>query len=224
MTKIKILGVCGSPIKRGNTEALMKEALKAAGDVDGIDTGLVTLAGRNINDCIHCNWCLKGQKEGQFCGQKDGMTELYPMILAADGLMLASPVYFGRLSGHLAVFIDRLRVFMHGNYYHNKLKDKVGAALAVSWFRGGGAETTVLSINYALWGLGMLTVPSPVSVGGVAVATLDGTGKFDLDDKNMVLKDEHGLKSARQLGKRVAETAKIIRLGKEALAGGQAGT
>ncbi|PWI49283.1 hypothetical protein CEE45_02765 [Candidatus Heimdallarchaeota archaeon B3_Heim] len=44
------------------------------------------------------------------------MSEIYPLLLEADGLLLASPVYFGRLSGCLANFVDRLRVFHLGNY------------------------------------------------------------------------------------------------------------
>ncbi len=210
--KMKILGVCGSPIKQGNTEVFLEEALKTAGEIEDVDTEAIFLSGKDVNDCQHCNWCLRGQKEGQFCKQKDDMSEIYPLILEADGLLLASPVYFGRLSGRLANFVDRLRVFMHGNYYRNKLKDKVGGALAVSWFRAGGEETTLLSINYAFWRLGMLTAQ-----GAAGVSTLDGTGKFDSGEKLMVLKDEYGLKAARRLARRMVETMTIIKLGKEAL-------
>ena len=213
--KIKILGVCGSPIKQGNTEVFLKETLKAAGEIEGVGTELLALAGMNIPDCVHCNWCLKGQKEGQFCQQKDDMTEIYPLILEADGLLLASPVYLGRLSGHLANFLDRLRVFIHGNYYRDRLKDKVGGALAVGWFRDGGEETTLLSINYAFWRLGMLTTR-----GATGVSTLGGTGRSVPDDKHLVLMDEYGLKSARRLARRMVELIKIIKLGREALADG----
>ena len=212
---IKILGVCGSPVKKGNTEAFLEEALKAAREMEGVNTELITLARRNINDCIHCNWCLRSQKEGQFCGQKDDMDEIYPLILEADGLLLASPVYFGRLSGLLANFVDRLRVFTEGKYYRRKLTDKVGGALAVSWFRSRGEEMTLLNINNALQRLGMFTFP-----GAPGVATSGGTGKFDPDDKLMVLKDEFGLESARRLARRMVEVIKIVKLGKEALAKG----
>jgi len=169
----------------------LEEALKVAGDKKDVDTKLVSLYGKNINGCQHCNWCLRGQKKGQFCHQKDDMNEIYPLILEADGLVLASPVYFGRLSGHLANFVDRLRVFVHGNYYGGKLKDKAGSALAASWFRAEGEETTLLSINYAFWRLGMLTTEGAAGLQGAAgVSTVDGTGKFDSEDKLMVLKDE----------------------------------
>ncbi len=215
--KIKMLGVCGSPVKNGNTEAFLVEALKVAGEMEGVSTELVTLARRNISSCLHCNWCLRSQKEGQFCNQKDDMIDIYPLILEADGLVLASPVYFGRLSGYLANFIDRLRVFTEGKYYRHRLEDKVGGALAVSWFRARGEEMTLLTINNALGRLGMLTFP-----GAAGVASSGGTGKFDPNDKLMVLKDEYGLESAHRLAKRMVEVIRIVKLGKEALARGQA--
>ncbi|MDH5696259.1 MAG: flavodoxin family protein, partial [Dehalococcoidia bacterium] len=203
--KINILGVCGSPIKRGNTEIFLRETLKVAGEMEGVETNIVLLSGKDIRDCQHCNWCITKQEEGNFCSQKDGMSEIYPLMLQADGLLLASPVYFGRLSGYLANFVDRLRVFMHGNYYSQKLKDKVGGALAVAWLRHEGLETTLLSINYAFWRLGMLTVK-----GAPAVSSLGGTGKFIPGDKHLVLKDECGLKSARELAGRMVEIIRMI--------------
>jgi len=215
--KINILGVCGSPIKGGNTEIFLEEALKAARGIRDVKTELVLLSQKDINDCQHCNWCLRGQKEGQFCKQKDDMTEIYPLLLEADGLLLASPVYFGRLSGYLASFIDRLRVFVFGNYYRNKLKDKVGGSLAVAWNRHEGLETTLSSINYAFETMGMLTATEHgLALGAAGVSSLGGTGKFIPDDRHQILKDEYGLKSARRLAKRVVEIIEIVKLGKAA--------
>ena len=211
--KISILGVCGSPIKEGNTEVFLGEALKAAREIEGVNTEAISLSGKNISDCQHCNWCLRGQSEGQFCKQKDDMSEIYPLILEADGLLFASPVYFRRLSGYLANFVDRLRVFVHGNYYGHKLKDKVGGALAVAWGRHGGLELTLMSINYAFLRLGMLITTEEAA----GVATIDGTGKFDPSDRHSILKDEYGLRSARIMVRRMVEIIRIVKLGKEAL-------
>jgi len=210
--KMKILGVCGSPVKEGNTTVFLEEALKAARETTGVDTSTVLLAERDVSDCQHCNWCLKGQKEGQFCKQKDDMSEIYPLILEADGLILASPVYFGRLSGRLANFIGRLRVFIHGNYYRHQLKDKVGSALAVSWFRDRGGETTILSINYAFSRLDMLIVP------GAASISSPGSQKEPVaNDKHVVLRDKYGLDAARKSAERMVEIISIVKAGKEAL-------
>ena len=216
--EIKILGVCGSPIKQGNTAAFLKATLKAAEEMDGVTTETVFLSGKDISDCQHCNWCLTGQKPGQFCQQNDDMNEIYPLLVEADGLLLASPVYFARLSGRMACFIDRLRAFAYGNYYRGQLKGKVGGALAVGWTRHGGVETTLLSLNFAFSSLGMLTAHERgASLGAGGVSSLSGTGKFTPDDRLAVLKDEYGLRSARRLARRMVELIRITKLGKEAL-------
>ena len=216
--EIKILGVCGSPIKRGNTEIFLEETLKAAREIEGVTTEVVLLSEKDISDCQHCNWCLTGQKPGQFCQQNDGMNEIYSLLVEADGLLLASPVYFGRLSGRMACFIDRLRAFTHGNYYRGQLKGKVGGALAVGWTRHGGVETTLLSLNFAFSSLGMLTAyERGISSGAGGVSSPSGTGELVPDDKLTVLKDEYGLKSGRRLARRTVELIRMIKLGKEAL-------
>lgn len=216
MMEIKILGVCGSPIKQGNTEAFLEAALMAAREMEAVTTKTVTLSGKNISDCQHCNWCLSRQKPGQFCRQDDDMKAIYPLLLEADGLLLASPVYFGRLSGRMACFIDRLRTFAYGNHYRGQLKDKVGGALAVGWYKHGGIETTLFTLNLACSSLGMITIHGPGSpLGAGAVSSLNGTGKFTSDDKLIILKDKHGLKSAQRLAKRMVELIKITRAGKD---------
>jgi multimeric flavodoxin WrbA len=53
--EIKILGICGSPIKGGNTEVFLNEGLKAAESVGDVQTELISLAGKEIRDCRHCN-------------------------------------------------------------------------------------------------------------------------------------------------------------------------
>ena len=215
--EIKILGVCGSPIRRGNTEIFLEETLKAAGKIEGVQTKVISLSEKDISDCQHCNWCLTGQKPGQFCKQNDDMNAIYPLLLEADALLLASPVYFSRLSGRMACFIDRLRAFTHGNYYRGPLKDKVGGALAVGWTRHGGVETTLLSLNFAFSSLGMLTAyERGISSGAGGVSSPGGTGKLIPDDKLTVLKDEYGLKSARRLAKRTVELTRMIKSGKSA--------
>ena len=220
--EISILGICGSPIKGGNTEVFLKESLKAAEANDGVNTELISLAGKDIKDCRHCNWCARKQEEGKFCAQEDDMLGIYPELLKADALLLASPVYIGRLSGYLACFIDRLRAFSHGKFYHRVMKNKVGGALAVAWGRNSGLETTLLIIDSAFLMMQMIPVAAPVGaagspLGAAGLSSQGGTGNFDPEDKLGVLRDEHGLKGARALCKRVVEITKLIKAGEAAL-------
>ncbi len=217
--ELKVLGICGSPVKGGNTETFLREALKAAEEIEGVRTELVTLAGREIADCRHCNWCVTGQEEGKFCANQDDMMELYPKMLEADALLLATPVYFGRLSGYLASVVDRLRAFLHARHYRGALRNKVGGALAVGWFRNGGGETALISLVSALLALGMIPVNPGVGhhYGAVGLASYGGMGKFDPKDRLGVLKDGYGLRAARGLGKRVVEITCLLKAGREAL-------
>ena len=218
---IKVLGICGSPVKGGNTEVFLNESLKAAASVGDVETDLITLAGKDIKDCRHCNWCLVKQEEGKFCAQQDDMVDIYPELLKADALLLASPVYVGRLSGYMACFSDRLRLFALGKVYHSRLKNKVGGALTVGWRRNAGLETTLLSLVFTFSMMEMIPVGPHHGVGSLlgaaGLASEGGTGKFNPEDKLGVLRDEHGLKGARSVGKRVAEITMLIKAGEAEL-------
>ncbi|MEW6033498.1 MAG: flavodoxin family protein [Chloroflexota bacterium] len=212
-----VLGICGSPVVGGNTEAFLNEALKAALEIPGVTAELVSLAKKDIKDCIHCNFCLRKQEEGRFCSQKDDMVGLYPKVMAADALFLAAPAYMGRLSGRMACFIDRLRVFVFGNVYGRKLHNKVGAAFAVAWLRNGGAETTAQSLFYFFLGFEMIAVGPPHGFGSlfgaVGLSSEHGEGRFRSAEKKAVLQDTYGVEGARRLAKRAVQIAALMKSG-----------
>ncbi len=81
------------------------------------------------------------------CFQEDDMGPIYKKLLEADGILVASPVHFGSLSGLTADWMDRTRAFVHGKIYKMPLKNKVGGAMAVAFFRGAGLETTLSSLD-----------------------------------------------------------------------------
>jgi multimeric flavodoxin WrbA len=103
---MKILGVCGSP-RRGNTEWLL-ETLMAALKEGGAETETLLLRKMDIKMCCGCLACEKGGKmrKGE-CVIKDDMATVYPKLLAADVIVLATPCYMGLLSGLLKNFLDR---------------------------------------------------------------------------------------------------------------------
>ena len=218
---IKILGISASPISGGNTEMFLGEALKAAEEYDDIQTELITLADKEINDCKHCRWCAMKQQEGKFCAQNDDMTGIYPRLIQADGLLLATPVYMGRLSGYMAAFLDRFMAFAHGKVYRGALKNKVGGALSVSWSRNAGPELALLGVASIIPGMGMILVTPGVGLGAqwgaVALSSEGGMGKASPEDRLWVLKDEYGLMGARVLVGRMVELITIIKAGEAAM-------
>ncbi len=172
---IRVLGICGSPVKNSNTESILKEALEAIGQED-VETDFFGVQGKNVKDCIQCNWCMAKQSEEDFCAVRDDLQELYPKVAQADALLVASPVYLARMSGHLASVLDRLRCVHYGKHWLGAMKHKVGAAIAVSWYRNSGIETTMTSIHWAFLTYQMvIAVPGSLSTfGGAGLASLSG--------------------------------------------------
>ncbi|MBI4286251.1 MAG: flavodoxin family protein [Chloroflexi bacterium] len=121
---MKVLGIACSPRKEGSTEVLVKEALGGAADY-GAETGFWSVAGKELKPCDACTSC---RKTGGRCHIEDDMQELYPLILAADGLIFGSPVYFECLAAQAKIVLDRLYCL----YYHSLLVDKVAGAIAVA--------------------------------------------------------------------------------------------
>jgi len=212
---INILGICGSPVRGSNTSQILDEGLKAV-HADDVNVEVFDAGNKKIEDCCHCNWCIVKQTGGRYCKISDDMDELYPMVVKADALLVASPVYLGRLSGHMASVLDRIRCIHYGRQYLGGMKHKIGGAIAVGWYRNSGIETTLNSIHWAFLTYQMLiAVPGSMSTfGGSGLTSLSGTGEFDLNDRQQVLRDEYGMKTARLTAESMLELARIIRKGR----------
>ena len=210
---IRILGIAGSPVKGGNTEALLKEALGITASDPEVQTEVLNLSGLQIAGCQHCNWCIKNQTPEKFCVVSDGMDEIYPAVVRADVIILATPVHIGRMSGLMANTIDRMRIFVYGNIYRGKLKDKIGGALVVGFLRHGGIEATLSNLNTTFALFNMISVGR----GGLTLSSLDGKGKTTKGVRHMVMEDAFGLFTAKEVVQRAVEIAKIVQAGKKAL-------
>jgi multimeric flavodoxin WrbA len=215
---LKLLGISGSRVKDGNTIALLEEAFDYARQQHAVAAETISLASMNIAACNHCNWCIRKQTEDQYCTQDDDMSAIYPELLNADGIILATPVHFGRLSGVMADLIDRTRAFMHGNTYKLPLRNKIGGAMALAFFRGGGIETTLSSLNLFFHVQHMIVATSGLyQLGAGAYSSPDGKGRFEKEPRHIVLEDKVGVMSAKRLIDRVVELAGIVSAGQEAL-------
>lgn len=149
----KILGISGSPRKNGNTAYAVQFALDVLKKA-GFETQYISLAEKTINPCISCWKC---SDTGQ-CWQNDGMDEIINAMKECDGLILASPVYFGMLSGQLKTMMDRC-VCIRANYGDKlPLMGKIGAGIACANSRNGGQETTLQNIHTFLLQMNMLVV------------------------------------------------------------------
>ena len=215
MDKPLILGICGSPFSGGNTEQLLRFALEVAEKEGGIPE-FVALAGKNISDCRQCNWCCKKQTENQVCFIEDDADGILKKMISADVVFMASPVYFGRVTGTMANFIDRCRSLVFGAKFKGIMRNKIGGAMAVGWMRNFGLETALMTLYQSLLMLEMIPVShhhSGVGFGVAGVSTPGGTGKADSSNKLSILSDTYALNGARELGRRSVELARIIKTG-----------
>jgi multimeric flavodoxin WrbA len=210
---IQIAAISGSPVKGGNTEALLQEALLITENDPEIQKSFFYLSELEISGCRHCNWCIKHQTAEKYCTISDGMDLIYPALLRADVIILATPVHIGRMSGLISNMIDRLRVFAYGNFHSGKLKDKIGTALVVAFLRHGGLEMTLWNLNSTFALFQMIAVGQ----GGLVLTSVDGKGKVSRGVRHMVLEDSFGLSSAKAVVTRALELARIVQAGKKAL-------
>ncbi|MBN2026483.1 MAG: flavodoxin family protein [Actinobacteria bacterium] len=212
--EVRILGICGSPVRGGNAEALLERALHSQDEDPGVSFEIISLAGGGVGDCIHCNWCLRKQEGDRRCSVDDDMTAMYPLIEEADVLIFATPVYFGRLSGHIAAFIDRMRVYVHGNISAGMLRNKVGGSIAVAWFRMAGLEMALITMNQFFHAVNMVIASPDLGLqGGSAFSSLQGMGRREGEDKLLVLRDELGVASAASTVSRAVELSRITKAG-----------
>ncbi len=131
---MKTLIFNGSPRKKGNTSTLV-DAL--AGGLDG-EVKIVRAYDCGVKPCIDCRYCWKNPG----CAVKDAMQEIYNYIQESDNIVIASPTYFGELSGQLLAVLSRLQTYWCAKYLRHEQpvpKKKRGGIIVV---RGGQGMLT----------------------------------------------------------------------------------
>lgn len=103
-----ILILSGSPRIHGNSNILCDEFIRGAQE-SGNTIEKINVAKLHIAGCLGCNACYNN---GGSCVQKDDMTEIENKMLAADIIVLASPIYYYSMSSQLKAVIDRTYSFL----------------------------------------------------------------------------------------------------------------
>ena len=98
----KILVLSGSFRKHGNSDLLCDEFVRGATE-SGNDVEKIFINDRKINFCRGCGVCNTTHK----CVQKDDMEEILNKMVAADVIVMATPVYFYTMNGQMKTLIDR---------------------------------------------------------------------------------------------------------------------
>jgi len=110
-SKIKVLGLVGSPNINGNTAKLVNSILEGAAE-NGADKVVYNLASLDIKGCDACRRC----QESGCCIIDDDMQDIYREIQTADTVVLGTPIYLWQMTGQTKIFIDRLTAFLKPNF------------------------------------------------------------------------------------------------------------
>ena len=188
---MKVLIINGSPHKGGNTSVALGE-LAAALEKEGIETETVQIGSSDIRGCIACGSCFKNGK----CVFNDAVNELAPKFEEANGLVVATPVYYASANATLIACLDRL---FYSTHFDKTMK--VGVSVAVA--RRGGCSATFDELNKYF------------TICDMPVASSQYWNSVHGSEKGQAEQDLEGLQTMRTLARNMTFLMKSIALGKE---------
>lgn len=134
---MKVLLFNGSPKVHGNTAYALEQMMEVFSE-KGVEAELLQVGSQNIRGCIACGKCHGQQNQ---CVFDDLVNEVAPKLAEADGIVVASPVYYAGPNGTLISFLDRL--FYSTGHIDKRMK--VGASVVCA--RRGGCTATMDVLN-----------------------------------------------------------------------------
>jgi multimeric flavodoxin WrbA len=191
MEKCKVLILNGSPRLNGNTTIAVHEMEKVF-EEQGVEVETVQLGNQDIRGCIACGSCAQKGK----CVFDDIVNELAPKFEAADGLVVASPVYYASANPTLVACLNRL---FYSTHFDKTMK--VGASVVCA--RRGGCSATFDELNK------FFTIANMPVASSQYWNSIHGRAQGDAQ------MDEEGRQTMRVLARNMTFLMKSIQLGKE---------
>ncbi len=202
---LSLLAISGSPRPQGNSEILLERAVLGALSVGSAQVERFYLSKYRISACIHCDRC----KKTGACVAKDSTNDLVSLWLRSDAIIYSTPVYHMGISSHLKAAIDKIGHVAFGQYNRKTPRFlKVVGAIAQGNSGFGGQELALLSlIEHAIVMNSLpVTADKPESYIGVG-------GRVHNKEKGGIVTDHEAMEVAFQLGRRVYETATVVKAG-----------
>ena len=188
---MKVLILNGSPRIKGNTSIAVGE-MENTFKTLGIDTETVQIGNRDIRGCIACDHCFEAGK----CVFDDTVNELAPKFEEADGLVIASPVYYASANATLIACLDRL---FYSTHFDKTMK--VGASVVCA--RRGGCSATFDELNKYF------------TISNMPIASSQYWNSIHGREKGEAELDEEGKQTMRVLARNMTFLMRSIALGKE---------
>lgn len=188
---MKVLIINGSPRVGGNTAKALDEMVKIF-ESEGVEVENVQIGNQAVRGCVACNSCSRAGK----CVFDDVVNELAPKFEAADGLVVASPVYYASANATLIACLDRL---FYSTGFDKTMK--VGACVAVA--RRGGTTATYDELNKYF------------GISGMPIASSQYWNNVHGMEKGEVEQDLEGLQTLRTLARNMVFLMRGIAMAKE---------
>lgn len=207
---IRIVGISSSA-RHGNTELLIKEALRAARNAPvNVETEFISFAGKRIEPCVDCQVCANQHRP---CIKKDDWSSLIKSLIdpVPDGIIIGSPVYFFSVNAQLRAFFERCTSLLKGTWLDDfpspppDFSRTAAAAIAVGFDRHGGVEHAMATILHWFLIMGCACTGADY-IGG-------GAWQQEVNTQDAVLDDPMGLRNARVVGRRVCYLAYLLSSG-----------
>ena len=188
---MKVLILNGSPRVGGNTTVAVEEMERIFRE-EGVEVETVQVGARDIRGCIACGRCAETGR----CVFDDIVNELAPKLEAADGLVVASPVYYASANATLVACLTRL---FYSSHFDKSMK--VGASVVCA--RRGGCSATFDELNKYF------------TISGMPVASGQYWNSIHGCTPGEAEADEEGKQTMRALARNMIFLMKSIALGRE---------
>lgn len=190
--QLKVLIINGSPRVGGNTSVALRE-METVFNEQGVETEIVQIGAEPVRGCASCGYCYEHDR----CVFDDVVNTLAPKFEAADGLVVASPVYFANANATLVACLDRL---FYSTGFDKTMK--VGASVVCA--RRGGCSATFDELNKYF------------TISGMPVASSRYWNSIHGRAKGEAELDGEGRQTMRTLARNMTFLMKSIALGREA--------
>lgn len=191
METLQVLMLNGSPRSNGNTAVALRE-METVFRENGVEVETVIIGNRAIRGCVACGGCAKIGK----CVFDDAVNELAPKFEAADGLVVASPVYYASANATLIACLDRL-------FYSTPFDKTMKVGASVVCARRGGCSATFDELNKYF------------TISGMPVASSQYWNSIHGRTPGEAEADGEGRQTMRTLARNMTFLMRSIALGKE---------
>ena len=188
---MKVLMINGSPRVNGNTSIALDEMRKVF-EKEGVDVEIVRVGNQAVRGCVACDRCAE---IGKWVFD-DVVNELAPKFEEADGLVVASPVYYASANATLIAVLGRL-------FYSTSFDKTMKVGASVVCARRGGCSATFDELNkfFTISNMPIASSQYWNSIHGRAVGEAE--------------QDEEGKQTMRVLARNMTFLMRSIELGKE---------